>query len=120
MRILVADHLDAAVLAGFEKSGVEVVDRSGISPEDLQAEIGAFEGLVVRSRTKVTAELLAHAPRLRVIGRAGTGVDNIALNEATRRGVLVMNAPGANSNSAAEHSIALMLSLFRRIPQAHA
>jgi D-3-phosphoglycerate dehydrogenase / 2-oxoglutarate reductase len=83
-------------------------------------ELKAAEALVVRSATKVTAELLEHSPHLRVIGRAGVGVDNVDLEAATRRGVVVMNTPGGNAESVAEHTLALMLALARRIPQADA
>ncbi|MCB9831393.1 MAG: phosphoglycerate dehydrogenase [Planctomycetes bacterium] len=117
-RILIADRLDPAILASLAEEGVEIVDRAGITADDLLREIVDYEALIVRSRTKVTDELLAAGRRLRVVGRAGTGVDNIDVAAATRRGVLVMNTPGANSNSAAEHAVAMMLALYRRIPRA--
>ena len=86
---------------------------------ELEDRIGEFDALIVRSATKVTAELLAGAERLKVVGRAGTGVDNVDIPEATRRGILVVNAPESNSVAAAEHSLALMLALARNVPQAH-
>ena len=89
------------------------------SPEELLERIGGYDAIIVRSATKVRGELLDAATSLRVIGRAGTGVDNIDVEEATRRGIIVCNAPGSNSLSAAEHAIALMLSQARNIPQAH-
>src|SRR5262249_26634373 len=92
--------------------------RSGRSPADLANDLADADGLLVRSATKVTKELLAAAPRLRVVGRAGTGVDNIDVAAASGRGVLVVNAPGANSISVAEHACALMLALARMIPAA--
>ncbi len=119
MRILVADKLDQAGFSVLRDRRIELVDRAGIEAGELLSEIRGFDGLVVRSRTQVTAELLERATSLKVVGRAGTGVDNIDLAAATDRGVLVMNTPGANSNSAAEHTIAMLLSLCRRVPQAH-
>src|SRR5512141_2321181 len=86
---------------------------------ELDRALPAAEALVVRSAVKVTAALLEKAPRLRVVGRAGVGVDNVDLEAATRRGVLVLNTPGGNAVSVAEHTIALMLSLARAIPQAN-
>jgi D-3-phosphoglycerate dehydrogenase len=93
--------------------------ETGLPPEELRRIIGSADVLVVRSQTKVTAELLASATRLRVVGRAGAGVDNIDVEAATRQGVLVMNTPGGNTISTAEHTISLMLSLARNIPQAN-
>ena len=98
--------------------GIAVDVHSGLSPSALLDCIGNYEGLVVRSATTVTAEVLAAASRLRVIGRAGTGFDNIDVEAATRHGVIVMNTPGGNSLSTAEHTFALIASLARHIPQA--
>lgn len=89
------------------------------SPEELTSRIGEYDAIVVRSATKVRGDLLAAATNLRVIGRAGTGVDNIDVIESTRRGIVVCNAPGSNSLSAAEHAVALLLAQARNIPQAH-
>ncbi len=83
----------------------------------LAAALVEADALIVRSATRVTADLIERAPKLRVVGRAGVGVDNIALDAATRRGVLVMNTPGGNAVSVAEHTLALLLSLARRVPQ---
>jgi len=94
--------------------------RAGISAEELEACIGDYDGLLVRSRTKVTAAVLANASRLKVIGRAGIGVDNIDVQAASRRGVLVENAPTGNIVTTAEHAICLLLSLVRNIPKATA
>ncbi len=118
MRILVADKLDNGGYAILADRQVELVDRGGIGADELLAEIAGFQGLVVRSRTQVTPELMDAATSLRVIGRAGTGVDNIDVGAATDRGITVMNTPGANSNSAAEHAIAMMFALLRNVPQA--
>ena len=100
--------------------GVIVDDRTSISREDLEQIIGGYQAMIVRSRTKVDEKLMALGSNLKVIGRAGTGVDNIDVPAATRKGILVMNTPGANALAAAEHAIALMLSLARHIPQATA
>ena len=88
--------------------------------EELRDRIAAYDALIVRSKTAVDADLLSRAERLTVVGRAGTGVDNVDLAEATRRGIIVANAPGSNMVSAAEHAVGLLLALARNIPQAHA
>ena len=121
MKVLISDKMDPRCVEILEANdGIAVDVRSGLSPSALLACIGDYEGLVVRSATKVTAEVLAAAPRLRVIGRAGTGFDNIDVEAATRHGVIVMNTPGGNSLSTAEHTFALIASLARHIPQATA
>ena len=102
------------------RSYAEVDINTGLKPEELISIIGDYEALVVRSQTKVTAKVIEAGKKLKVIARAGVGVDNIDVEEATRRGILVVNAPNANVISAAEHTIALMLSLARHIPQANA
>jgi D-3-phosphoglycerate dehydrogenase / 2-oxoglutarate reductase len=119
VRVVVADRVAPAGLAQLEAAPeLEVVNVAGQPPDALVRALTEAHALIVRSETKVTAELLAHAPHLRVIARAGTGVDNIDVPAATRRGIAVMNAPGANTVSAAEHAIALLLALVRRIPGA--
>ena len=118
-RILVSDRVDRAGVDLLSAAGHEVDLRPGIAPGDLAAVIGSYEALVVRSETQVTAELLAQADRLQVVGRAGVGVDNVDLDAATQRGIVVVNAPTGNTVAAAEHAIALMLALVRHIPQAH-
>ena len=121
MKVLISDKMDPRCVEILEANdGIAVDVRSGLSPNALLDCIGDYEGLVVRSATKVTAEVLAAAPRLRVIGRAGTGFDNIDVEAATRHGVIVMNTPGGNSLSTAEHTFALIASLARHIPQATA
>jgi D-3-phosphoglycerate dehydrogenase/(S)-sulfolactate dehydrogenase len=118
-RILISDELSPESKGILERiPGAQVDFRPGLSKEALREVIGNYEALAVRSATKVTAELLAAAPNLRVIGRAGTGVDNSDLAAATRRGVVVMNAPGGNSVSVAEHTMALLLALARSVPDA--
>jgi len=118
-RVVVADKLGAAgfTLLAAEPE-IEVVDCAGKPREDLERVLGGAHALIVRSETRVTAELLARAPRLRVIARAGIGVDTIDVAAATRRGIAVMNTPGANTVSAAEHALGLLLALVRHIPWA--
>ena len=94
--------------------------KTGLTPEELTSIIGDYDALLVRSQTKVSAKIIGAGKKLKVIGRAGVGVDNIDVDEATRRGILVVNAPNANTISAAEHTIALMFALARHIPQANA
>ena len=114
MKVLVADKISARGLELLREPGWQVVQPAGGS---LPAELAGADGLIVRSATRVTSELLAHAPHLRVVGRAGVGVDNIDIEAATRRGVLVMNTPGGNATSVAEHTMALLLALTRSVPQ---
>ncbi|MFH0914352.1 MAG: phosphoglycerate dehydrogenase [Chloroflexota bacterium] len=119
MRILVAEHIADE---GMDILGAcaQVDARLGLEPEELKAVIGDYEALVVRSQTQVTADVIRAGKKLLVIGRAGVGVDNIDVEEATRQGIVVVNAPTGNTISAAEHTIALMLALARNIPQASA
>ncbi len=118
-RVLVADNLPPKVLEAVNRPGeFEIDDHSGISAGELKAIIGEYDALVVRSRTRVTAELLRAAQRLKIIGRAGAGVDNIDIHEATKRGVIVMNTPGGNTIAATEHTIGMMIAAIRNIPQA--
>ena len=120
MRILVCDGLHRQGVKIFEKAkGIEVEVHDRIEPSELLDAIGGCEGVVVRSRTKIDRKILDRASRLRVIGRAGIGVDNIDIEAATYNGVLVMNTPGANAVAAAEHAMALMLALSRHIPRAN-
>ena len=118
--VVVADKVDEGGLALLAQApGIEVV-KAIKNPAKLKEALPAAHALLVRSETKVTAEILALAPQLRVIGRAGIGVDNIDVDEATRRGVAVFNAPGGNTASAAEHTLGLLLALERKIPWADA
>jgi D-3-phosphoglycerate dehydrogenase len=117
--VLVAEELSPAGIEILEQT-CDVEQGDGWSREDLLQRVGGYDGLVVRSATKVDAELLGSAASLRVVGRAGVGVDNVDVAEATRRGIVVCNAPQSNVISAAEHTIALMLALARNVPQAHA
>ncbi|TVS02084.1 MAG: phosphoglycerate dehydrogenase [Cyanobium sp. PLM2.Bin73] len=118
-KVLVSDPIDQAGIDIL--SQVATVDvRPGLSAEDLKAIVGDYEGLMIRSGTTVTAEIIEAATKLRIIGRAGVGVDNVDVPAATRRGVLVVNSPEGNTIAAAEHALALMLSLSRHVPHAHA
>src|SRR5215218_4004776 len=118
-KVLVKEKIaDAGVELLREHFDVEVgVDWDG---NELEKRIGEFDGILIRSATKLTPELIERAERLKVIGRAGTGVDNVDVDTATKRGIVVANAPEANSIAAAEHTMALMLALCRNVPQAHA
>src|SRR6202051_4693649 len=114
MKVIVADKVSERGVALLRADGWNIILPT---KETLHAEIADADALIVRSATKVTAELLDKAPRLRVVGRAGVGVDNIDLHEATRRGVLVMSTPGGNAVSVAEHTFALLLALARQVPR---
>jgi len=117
-RVLISDSMSSQAVAIFEARGVEVVQSSKLSEAELFDMIGDFDGLALRSSTRVTEELLQHAERLKVVGRAGIGVDNVDVPACTRRGVVVMNTPLGNAITTAEHAMAMMLSLARDIPQA--
>lgn len=119
-KVLVSDKLaDKAIEVFKSDPGFEVVVKTGLSEDELVREIPSYDALVVRSGTKVTRKIIEAAENLKVIGRAGVGVDNIDCEAAKERGIPVMNVPLGNINSAAEHTIALMLALARNIPQAH-
>jgi D-3-phosphoglycerate dehydrogenase len=117
-RVLISDSMSSQAVAIFEERGVEVVQSSKLSEAELFDMIGDFDGLALRSSTRVTEELLQHAERLKVVGRAGIGVDNVDVPACTKRGVVVMNTPLGNAITTAEHAMAMMLSLARDIPQA--
>ena len=119
MNVLVADPLaDEGIALLREHANVDV--KTKLSPEELKSIIGNYEGLVLRSQTQVTADIIEAGSKLIVIGRAGVGVDNIDTKAATSRGVIVVNAPTGNTISAAEHAVALMMAMARNIPQANA
>src|SRR5690606_22142028 len=117
-RVLISDELSPAAVAIFKDRGVDVDFRPGLSKDDLERIIGDYDGLAVRSATKVTEKVLKAAERLKVVGRAGIGVDNVDIKAATARGVIVMNTPFGNSITTAEHAISMMLALARQIPAA--
>lgn len=120
-KVLVSDKLSDAgleILRGFQ--GVEVEYKPGLKEDELREIIGGFDGLVIRSGSKVTAKVIEAAGRLKVVGRAGIGVDNVDIPAASKKGIIVMNTPTGNAVTTAEHAITLMLSLARKIPQATA
>lgn len=118
-KILVADEVSESGLQPLRAAHFRVEKRTGLAPADLVNALRDCEGLVVRSETKVTADVMDGAPGLRVIGRAGVGVDNIDVPAATARGIVVMNAPDGNTITTAEHTMALLIALARRVPQAN-
>ena len=118
-KVLVSDPIDQAGIDIL--SQVATVDvRTGLPPEELKAIIGNYDALMIRSGTTVTADIIEAAGKLRIIGRAGGGVDNVDVPAATKRGVLVVNSPEGNTIAAAEQALALMLALSRHVPHAHA
>ncbi len=119
-RVLIADKVAREAADVLTAAGFEVVSRPGLDEEALVAAVPPFHAILVRSAVKVTARVLAAAGNLKVVGRAGAGVDNIDVAAATARGILVMNVPGGNSVTAAEHTIALIFAAARRVPQAMA
>ena len=119
-KVLIADDLSPRAAEIFRERGLEVDVKVGLKPDQLRAIVGDYDGLAIRSATKVTAEVLAVATKLKVVGRAGIGVDNVDIKAATARGVVVMNTPFGNAITTAEHAIALMFALARQIPAADA
>ena len=117
-KVLISDKLSPAAVEIFRNRGIEVDLKPGLSPADLRAIIADYDGLAIRSATKVTKELLDVATKLKVVGRAGIGVDNVDVRSATARGVVVMNTPHGNTITTAEHAIAMMFALARQIPEA--
>lgn len=118
MKVLISDNLSQVGVDVLKKAGLEVDVNTGLAPEELKKIIGDYDGLVIRSATKVTADLLEAAHKLKVVGRAGIGLDNVDIPAASQKGIVVMNAPDGNATTAAEHAIAMMMSLSRNIPQA--
>jgi len=120
MRVLIADALGKGGLAILEKEkSLEVEERIGLKPDELVKIIDRYDAVIIRSGTRLTREVLEAATRLRVIGRAGVGVDNVDLPTATKRGIIVMNTPEGNTISTAEHSFSMLMALARNIPQAY-
>ncbi|HEV7857057.1 MAG TPA: phosphoglycerate dehydrogenase [Pyrinomonadaceae bacterium] len=120
LKIFVADDINESGLAPLREADFSVLKRTGLAPGELLEALVDYDGLLVRSETKVTAALMDAAPRLRAVGRAGVGVDNIDVAAATARGIVVMNAPDGNTITTAEHTMAMLVALARRIPQANA
>jgi len=119
-KVLISDKMDPLAAEIFQKNGVEVDTKTGLSAEELLKIIGHYDGLAIRSSTTATPELLKAAANMKVIGRAGIGVDNVDIPAATAAGIVVMNTPFGNSITTAEHAIAMMFALARDIPQANA
>jgi D-3-phosphoglycerate dehydrogenase len=117
-KVLISDKMDPKAAQIFRERGVEVDEITGKTPDELKAIIGNYDGLAIRSSTKVTKDILEHATNLKVIGRAGIGVDNVDIPAASAKGVVVMNTPFGNSITTAEHAIALMFALARQLPEA--
>ena len=120
MKILVSDSLSKQGVELLEQAGFTVVVKSKMPKDELFKEIKDADGLIVRSGTKVTEELIAAAEKLKVVGRAGSGLDNVDTPAATRRGIVVMNTPGGNTVTTAEHTMSMICAMSRRIAQATA
>jgi D-3-phosphoglycerate dehydrogenase len=118
-RVLIADKLSPAALAIFKERGVDADVKTGLSKDELLAIVGDYDGIALRSATKITADVIKVATKLKVVGRAGIGVDNVDIPAATAAGVIVMNTPFGNSITTAEHAIALMMALARELPAAN-
>jgi len=118
MNILVSDSLSPKGVEVLERAGFSVTVKTKLTKEELLKEIPQYEGLVVRSATKVTKDVIEAGTRLRIVGRAGTGLDNVDSEAATRRGIVVMNTPGGNTITTAEHTMSMIASMSRKIPQA--
>src|SRR5262245_31226291 len=117
-RVLIADQLSPAAVAIFKERGVAADVKVGLAKDELENIIKDYDGLAVRSATKATEKIIAAATNLKVIGRAGIGVDNIDVKAATAKGIIVMNTPFGNSITTAEHAISLLMALARQIPEA--
>src|SRR3954468_24623040 len=117
-RVLISDKLEAPGLEVLRQAGIELDERDGLKGDALKEAVRAADGVIVRSQTKVTADLLENPGQLKAVVRAGVGVDNIDVAAATRKGVVVMNTPGGNTFSTAEHTLSLLMALARHIPSA--
>ena len=118
MKVLISDNISSKGIDILKNAGLEVDVKVGMKPEELKTCIGDYHGLIIRSATKVTSEIIDAAKNLKVIARAGSGLDNVDRSAATKKGIVVMNTPGGNTITTAEHTIALMFALARQIPQA--
>src|SRR5262245_40883917 len=119
-RVLISDKIESSCLDLLRQAGLEVDDRPGLKDAALREALQAADGVIVRSQTRITAELLENPGKLRAVVRAGVGVDNIDVAAATRKGIVVMNTPGGNTVSTAEHTLAMLLALARLLPAADA
>jgi D-3-phosphoglycerate dehydrogenase / 2-oxoglutarate reductase len=117
MKVLITDPIEQVCTDLLQKEGMQVDAKPGLPADEIKKIIGGYDALIVRSGTKVTADIIAEAKEMKVIGRAGAGVDNIDVGAATRKGIVVMNTPGGNTVSTAEHTMALMMAMARNIPQ---
>ncbi len=120
MKVLISDNLSPTGVEILKKAGLEVDARSKTSPEEIEKIIGDYDALIIRSATKVTKDLLDRASKLKVVGRAGSGLDNVDIPSATKKGVVVMNTPGGNTVTTAEHTIGMIFACARNIPQSYA
>lgn len=120
MKVLISDNLSPVGAEKLNEAGIEVDFKPGLAPDELKEIIGQYDGLIIRSATRVTADLLESATRLKVVGRAGIGLDNVDVPAASQKGIVVMNAPDGNATTTAEHAISLVMALSRNIPQATA
>ena len=118
-KILISDSLSNIAKEVFENNNIEVDVITDLKPDNLKDIINNYDGLVVRSATKVNKEIIEATNNLKIIGRAGSGVDNIDIETAKKKNIVVMNTPGGNTNATAEHTISLLLSLYRKIPEAN-
>ncbi|KAH0538567.1 hypothetical protein FGG08_004855 [Glutinoglossum americanum] len=116
-RVLVAEKISQEGL-DLLRQAADVDERKGLSPDELAAIVGGYEALIVRSETKVTSELLMKATKIKVVARAGVGVDNVDVDTATKLGIIVVNSPSGNIRAAAEHTIALLMATARHVPDA--
>ena len=119
-KVLISDNISSRCVEILKAAGLEVDIKTGLKPEELKAIIGEYSGLVIRSATKVTAEIIDAAAKLKVVGRAGSGLDNVDKVAASKKGIVVMNTPGGNTVTTAEHALAMMFAAARKIPQANA
>ncbi len=120
MKVLISDNLAPVGEKILKEAGLEVDIKTGLAPDELKKIISEYDGLVIRSATKVTADIIEAADKLKVVGRAGIGLDNVDVPTASKKGIIVMNAPDGNATTAAEHALSMMMSLSRKIPQATA
>ncbi|MBF0343004.1 MAG: phosphoglycerate dehydrogenase [Nitrospirae bacterium] len=118
MRVLISDNISSEGVEILKQAGLEVDVKVGMQKDELKECLPNYEGIVIRSATKLTADVIEAATKLKVIGRAGSGLDNVDKTAATRKGIVVMNTPGGNTITTAEHTMSMMLSLARKVPQA--
>ncbi|MEE9558770.1 MAG: hypothetical protein V3V94_04715, partial [Candidatus Brocadiales bacterium] len=118
-RVLIADNLPDVCEEVLKRAGIKTVTRPELSAAELKKEIKGYDGVIVRSRAKLTSDVLVSATKLRAVCRAGVGIDNVDLESATKKGIVVMNTPEGNTISTAEHTIGMIFALARKLSQAH-